>query len=148
MSKFEPLVKLIKDSGMFDAEWYLREYPDVKSVNMDPIEHYAWIGSRMGRNPSPVFDMAYYLKKYPKVAEAKVIPLVHYIKHGKEKSFVTAPPESERAKNFSTQVAFGNPEMEEELKQENELLLLQLHQVQEELEKYYLKYQELKNKKD
>ena len=39
-------------------------------------------------------------------------------------------------------------ETEGELKQENELLLLQLHQVQEELENYYLKYQELKNKKD
>ncbi|MFO7802402.1 MAG: hypothetical protein R6V55_08925 [Desulfovermiculus sp.] len=33
----------------------------------------------------------------------------------------------------------------EELKQENELLLHQLHQVQEQLEEYYLKYQELKN---
>jgi hypothetical protein len=33
----------------------------------------------------------------------------------------------------------------EELRQENELLLLQLHQVQEELEEYYLKYQEIKN---
>ena len=34
----------------------------------------------------------------------------------------------------------------EELSQENELLLLQLHQVQEELEHYYLKYQELVEK--
>lgn len=34
----------------------------------------------------------------------------------------------------------------EELKQENELLLLQLHQVQEELERYFLKYQELSQK--
>lgn len=32
----------------------------------------------------------------------------------------------------------------DQLREENELLLLQLHQVQEELEEYYLKYQELK----
>lgn len=38
------------------------------------------------------------------------------------------------------------PSSIEELQQENELLLLQLHQVQEELEEYYLKYQDLKNR--
>ncbi len=36
------------------------------------------------------------------------------------------------------------PSKHAELTQENELLLLQLHQVQEELEQYFLKYQEIK----
>lgn len=36
-------------------------------------------------------------------------------------------------------------EMEQELRDENELLLLQLHQVQEELEHYFLECQEMKN---
>ena len=36
-------------------------------------------------------------------------------------------------------------EIEKSLRTENELLLLQLHQVQEELEAYYFKYQDLKN---
>lgn len=42
--------------------------------------------------------------------------------------------------------ANGHSPKLEELKQENELLLLQLHQVQEELEHYYLKNQELLKK--
>jgi hypothetical protein len=40
----------------------------------------------------------------------------------------------------------NKPNQSDELKQENELLLLQLHQVQEELENYFLKYQELAGK--
>ncbi len=39
----------------------------------------------------------------------------------------------------------SNHETEAKLKEENEYLLLQLHQVQEELETYYIKYQELKS---
>ncbi len=46
----------------------------------------------------------------------------------------TAPPPAE-----------GSQASLDELRRENELLLHQLHQVQEELEEYYLKYHELKN---
>lgn len=33
----------------FDAEWYLKRYPDVAMLGMDPLEHYRWIGARLGR---------------------------------------------------------------------------------------------------
>lgn len=36
----------------FDAEWYLREYPDVAWSNLEPAEHYMRIGKMLGRAPS------------------------------------------------------------------------------------------------
>lgn len=42
----------------FDPEWYLQTYPDVAQVGMDPVEHYVWIGKRLGRRPNPGFIAA------------------------------------------------------------------------------------------
>jgi FMN phosphatase YigB (HAD superfamily) len=42
----------------FDAEWYLKEYPDVTQLDMDPIEHYLWLGRRLGRRPRPTAEPA------------------------------------------------------------------------------------------
>lgn len=33
----------------FDGEWYLAQYPDVRLLEMDPWEHYKWLGWRLGR---------------------------------------------------------------------------------------------------
>lgn len=42
----------LRASGEFDAEWYLNAYPDVRALGMDPLEHYLWIGARLGRGPT------------------------------------------------------------------------------------------------
>lgn len=39
----------------FDAEWYLREYPDVAMLGIDPAFHYLWLGAKIGRRPSAEF---------------------------------------------------------------------------------------------
>lgn len=39
----------------FDAEWYLREYPDVEMLGLDPAYHYLWLGMKIGRRPSAGF---------------------------------------------------------------------------------------------
>ncbi len=36
----------------FDPEWYLKTYPDVVQIGMDPAAHYIWIGKRLGRKPN------------------------------------------------------------------------------------------------
>jgi hypothetical protein len=36
----------------FDPEWYLDYYEDVVQLGMDPLEHYNWIGQRLGRAPN------------------------------------------------------------------------------------------------
>lgn len=47
----EDEVEAFRASGMFDAQWYLREYPDVAKTGIDPARHYLWIGRKMGRRP-------------------------------------------------------------------------------------------------
>lgn len=46
-------IAAFKQSGQFDESWYLAEYPDVALTGLDPAHHYLWIGSRIGRKPSP-----------------------------------------------------------------------------------------------
>ena len=73
---------LVKNSGLFDAEWYLEQNKDVAEAKADPVSHYLKFGWREGRNPSPDFDTKKYLEERPDVSEAGICPLVHYIKFG------------------------------------------------------------------
>jgi hypothetical protein len=49
MSADKTEVATLRESGQFDAAWYLAQYPDVAQLQMDPAEHYLWIGRRLGR---------------------------------------------------------------------------------------------------
>jgi GT2 family glycosyltransferase len=40
-------------SGVFNSEWYRREYADVALSGLQPAEHYLWIGKKLGRMPNP-----------------------------------------------------------------------------------------------
>ncbi|MCT8997416.1 hypothetical protein [Chelativorans intermedius] len=80
MSKEE--LEAIRNSGLFDAEWYLKTYPDVKALGMDPLEHFLWLGHKLRRRPSPKFDTRSYLEQNPDVAAAGVNALVHYLGNG------------------------------------------------------------------
>lgn len=77
--------ELVRSSKLFDADWYLATYPDVKSAkkySQAPHEHYLMYGGFEGRNPGPAFHSAFYLAQYPDVAASKTNPLVHYLLHG------------------------------------------------------------------
>ncbi|MBA1445492.1 MAG: hypothetical protein M3H12_16345 [Chromatiales bacterium] len=78
------LVKLLKDSGLFDEAWYLAEYPDVTEAGIDPVQHYLRYGASEGRNPSSKFDTVFYLTTNPDIAQAGINPLVHYFRYGRE----------------------------------------------------------------
>lgn len=73
----------IKDCGLFDAEWYLATYPDVRESGMSPLEHFLRFGAHEERSPGPNFDSHWYLTEYPDVAETGMNPLLHYIKFGR-----------------------------------------------------------------
>ena len=77
-------VEIIRSSALFDEQWYLEAYPDVKMLGMNPIQHYLWIGWRLGRNPSIRFDGNRYLAMYSDVAAAGINPLLHYARSGKK----------------------------------------------------------------
>ena len=84
-------IELIRDSGFFDAEWYLNEYSDIGIEGIDPIEHYFYHGAEEGRNPSAVFDTKYYLNENPDVMVNGDNPLVHYVNYGKAEGRKTVP---------------------------------------------------------
>jgi len=54
---------LLEDSEWFDADWYLKQYPDVASAGSNAAEHYLQFGAAEGRQPGPLFDEGYYLSQ-------------------------------------------------------------------------------------
>jgi len=84
MEEFSPEdIEIVRASHLFDADWYLGNYPDVKVLGLDAAEHYLWFGARLNRDPSPRFDGAGYSELHPEVAERGLNPLLHYLKWGK-----------------------------------------------------------------
>ncbi len=69
-------------SGLFDPQWYLAQYGDVKESGLSPLRHYLEQGFRHGRRPNPFFDTRWYLDRYEDVRRSGVNPLVHYATHG------------------------------------------------------------------
>lgn len=92
----EDELELLRESGYFDAEWYLQQYPDVAVLQMDPVEHYLWLGARLGRSPSARFDARSYLRAHADVQKARVNPLLHYLRHGqREQRRIFSVPDGE-----------------------------------------------------
>lgn len=46
-------VEAFRRSDLFDEEWYVREYPDVLALGMNPAEHYLQLGIKLKRKPRP-----------------------------------------------------------------------------------------------
>jgi len=65
-------------SGMFDAQWYQKQYGRRKN----PLLEYCQKGYRDGRAPNALFDQDWYCKTYPDIKPEDTIPAFHYVKHG------------------------------------------------------------------
>jgi lipopolysaccharide biosynthesis protein len=85
--------RLIRSSLLFDANWYLERYPDVRAAGVDPALHYVRHGAANFRDPSPFFDSAWYLAYYSDVAASGMNPLVHYLRHGAKEGRHARPSE-------------------------------------------------------
>lgn len=79
-------IKMIAASSYFDAEWYYKQYPDVKNSGIDAAKHYLMFGWRESRNPGPNFDTNDYLQLYPELLSYGINPLIHFIVEQKELS--------------------------------------------------------------
>lgn len=75
-------IDLVRKSPLFNAEWYLQTYADVRESGVDPAEHFVLFGGFEGRDPGPSFSSARYLKDNPDVAAARANPLVHFLRFG------------------------------------------------------------------
>jgi len=73
---------IVKRYGIFDADYYLRNYPDVIDSGMSPLKHFVLHGFSEGRNPLDLFDTHYYLAKNPDVEASGVEPLLHFMRYG------------------------------------------------------------------
>lgn len=80
-------LKLIRDSGFFDRNWYLAKNFDVAKLKIDPLLHYFKEGGYQGRDPGPFFCSNRYLAAYQEVRESGLNPLIHYLKYGQKKGY-------------------------------------------------------------
>ena len=72
----------IKKYDLFDKNYYLNKYKDVKDSGMNPIIHYMLYGFKEGKKPNKNFDGIYYSHKYADALNSKLSPLVHYSLYG------------------------------------------------------------------
>ncbi len=79
-------IQLLYASGLFDADWYLAEYPDVANTGADPAEHFLLHGGFEGRNPGPEFNTRQYLFDHPELVDGDENPLLHFIRTSKTTS--------------------------------------------------------------
>jgi uncharacterized protein VirK/YbjX len=67
---------------LFDIDWYLAKYPDVRAAGVDPVHHYLKHGAAEGRDPNAFFITRQYLAENPEVQRSGMNPLVHYCLFG------------------------------------------------------------------
>ena len=75
--------KKINQLDLFDPNFYLKNNPDVKDANENPLHHYLYHGYKEGRQPGKLFDNNFYLKHNADVKKSGENPLVHYVLHGR-----------------------------------------------------------------
>ncbi len=73
---------MVRNSGFFDADWYLERYPDVRLSGIEPLQHFLLVGWHLGRSPGPNFSTQAYLKVNPDIEDAGMNALLHYLNHG------------------------------------------------------------------
>lgn len=78
-------IALLKNSGLFDVDYYTRNYHIPAKVN--PYMHYLYDGWLKGYNPSKQFDGNKYLDFYQDVKSSGINPLMHYLKFGRQSRF-------------------------------------------------------------
>ncbi len=71
-------LKIIKESRLFDYDWYCERYDRVKKNNSSPYVDYLKYGYSGAVNPGPIFNSKEYLLLHPDVKAAKIDPLIHY----------------------------------------------------------------------
>jgi hypothetical protein len=64
--------------ALFDAQWYVEQYPDVRAAGMHPYAHFWLFGWHQSYQPMPLFDVRWYVTNYPYFNDAGINPLEHY----------------------------------------------------------------------
>jgi ADP-heptose:LPS heptosyltransferase/GT2 family glycosyltransferase len=83
--------ELLAKSGLFDDEYYLRVYPDVADLNIDPLMHYLEWGCHERRDPGAYFDTSHYLSQCKALGEMPANALFHYLTVGVKRGLTPTP---------------------------------------------------------
>jgi GT2 family glycosyltransferase/glycosyltransferase involved in cell wall biosynthesis len=83
--------RLVRRTGMFDAEWYLQQYPDVAASGMKPLKHFVWFGDVEGRSPRRLFEPSHYRAHVSPRCPKLVNSLLHYAWVGRYVGASTSP---------------------------------------------------------
>lgn len=89
-------IRLLRESELFDPDYYLERYPDVADSDLTPEKHYYFYGWREGRDPSAHFDNDYYLREN----HIRQNPLVHYLTGGKNDPAIKVATDLDSASNL------------------------------------------------
>ncbi|RAP50414.1 MAG: hypothetical protein BZ136_01340 [Methanosphaera sp. rholeuAM74] len=87
--EYTPYYMLLKDSELFDGQWYKDEY--LEDDTIDPLEHYLLYGVKNGYNPSKNFNTKWYAEKYLD-NKTSINPLADYLLHGRNMGRHPLPP--------------------------------------------------------
>ncbi|UMA67205.1 glycosyltransferase (plasmid) [Roseivivax marinus] len=69
-------LRKIRQSVHFDAKWYLKAYPEVATLRLDPAVHYLRYGAAMRRDPGPRFSTSFFYDTQPEARRSGRNPLV------------------------------------------------------------------------
>ena len=100
--------RLIASSSLFDRDWYLAQYADVRRADVDPVLHYLQHGASEGRDPSLLFDTDWYLQQNLDVLNSGTNPLVHYLKYGAAEGRDPTPSFRNGAANHAPETCAAN----------------------------------------
>ncbi len=74
--------QVLLTSGVFDADYYLGQNPDVAATRVDPLWHYVWTGEAEGRQPNPFFDPSFYRERAGDLSDSGWNLLHHFFVRG------------------------------------------------------------------
>jgi GT2 family glycosyltransferase len=77
--RYSDIYKLIKNSGLFDEEYYQEQ---LENSVADPLDHYISIGYYKNISPNILFDNNFYLSQVEELKSYDIPPLIHYILRG------------------------------------------------------------------
>ncbi len=85
------IIRKLRESGHFSAEFYLGTYGDLDGYRKDLLRHFVRYGGREGRSPNPYFNSRWYLNSNLKVKRKGINPLYHYLTTGAEEGLWPSP---------------------------------------------------------
>ncbi len=83
-------INIIKNSGYFDENFYISNYPEILNTGMIPVNHYYYFGWKEHRNPSAEFDNNLYLSANNSF-KIEMNPILHYMKYGQFDPKIVGP---------------------------------------------------------